>query len=229
MFFFWLYDCPLSLCAFIGCMPYVCSVGFGYRLYEAKLGRCALHKAPERCCGRKINFSPLLPHSLAGGSQWAANSDSAILEMDWETVRAYRGRGITELDCVTRCIYLGHSGVDGHHLIIQQNIHTLFPDLVHTQSFRDFVDPHNMCGSTCLGTLSYPLTLFLYFSRLNYSFHELPLDTPTGVAQCWGYDLSQLALPCYHCGSYRLLNEWLGSPCLLDTISLSTLGRSWLA
>lgn len=104
--------------------------------------------------GGKIHFSPPPPLSLAGGS--------------WRVV--YGDSGVTETDCVIGSNYFGDSKVDRHHLIIQQNAHSIFPALGLTGCFRDFIDPCNLCGSSWLGTLSYSLTLFLCSSCQNCSF-----------------------------------------------------------
>ena len=66
-------------------------------------------------------------------------------------------------------------GVDRYHLIIQRK-YTLYLSqlLVPTHSCRVFIDPRNLCGSSRLGTLSYPLTLFLRSSSQNRSFSRIP-------------------------------------------------------
>ena len=82
---------------------------------------------------------------------------------------------------MTGSIYWGDPGVDRHHLIIRST-HSIFPSYwshallpsicrsmqfvwIVTHSSQAFIDPRNLCGSSCLGIPSYPLTLFLSVSN----------------------------------------------------------------
>jgi hypothetical protein len=68
------------------------------------------------------------------------------------------------MDSATESIYLGDPGVDRHHRII----HTLsFPALGLTHPCGDFIDPHNLCGSSWPCIPSFPFTLFLCSSSQN--------------------------------------------------------------
>jgi hypothetical protein len=143
-------------------------------------------------CGGKIYFSAPPPHSLAGGSRRGAYGDTGILEMD----------------SAMGSIYLGDTGADRHHLIIQRNTHSIFPSSwshallssIHrsTQfvwfvmhSCAAFIDPPKLCAFLHLGSLSHPLTLFLPSSSQHRSVSWIPF----GCRERWGGLLMMGSLP----------------------------------
>jgi hypothetical protein len=126
-------------------------------------------------CGGKTYSSPLPALSLPGGSRRGAYGDTRIMKIDW----------------AMGSIYVGDTGANRNHLIIQQNTHCIFSSpwshallfSVHrstqfawfvTDSCRAFIVPRNLCGSLHLGSLSHPLTLFLRSSSQHCSVPQIP-------------------------------------------------------
>ena len=126
-----------------------------------------------------------------GGSRRGAYGDTGIMETDW----------------ATGSIDLGDPGVDRHHFLIR-NTHSIFPSCWShalllsfdwstqfvwflTHSFRAFIDPHNLCGSSWPGSLSH------LWARTAQS-HKFPLDVARGAGECWWSALCFLALLYHH-------------------------------
>ena len=79
-------------------------------------------------------------------------------------------------------IYLGHPGIDRHHLIFISLYHTMkihtvsFPTFGLTHSIQDFMEPHNSMNPHGR-EVSYLLTLFLSSLSPNSSVSQIPFGS----------------------------------------------------
>lgn len=104
--------------------------------------------------------NPFLTTTAAGlgrGERWLHFGETGMMEMGWAIV-SFRNAEVTEMGCMTWCMYLVDRGVDrfqvaSHHAVSQiillcNELHTqCFPTFDLTCSVRGFVNPHGRVES----------------------------------------------------------------------------------
>ena len=194
----------------------------------------------EGCCGGEIHFSLPPPYTFPWGSRWGHTD---ILGWRRRTERQGRWGGgerreRENRDGLTYREYIfGRPRVDRHHLIIQTT-HFTNPSswsqtyllslerstqcvwfLMHT--CRDFIDLHNLCGSSWPGTPSYPLTLLLCSSSQIPSFLRIPFGCCETCGGVWmlGCQPSSSAISPHH--------DYVNSEIYLETLIDKVWGCTW--
>jgi len=92
--------------------------------------------------------------------------------------------------------------------------------------FREFVDPRNLCGSSRLGTLSFPLTLFLRSSSQNRSSSLIPFGCRerSGARVCHIFAAYDHIVLVSHGDTTSIISRYITCSSICALVSISDFG-----